>query len=494
LLYYEHKVTIRKRQRINNVVRLQEDGHHKSIGHAMNMHHLLAEIMQHKHEILRQGTPYAIELLKKLIAIHPADLAQFIETLDREDASGFFLLFPRDTQYRIFDEISQSLKVDLLESLTDTERSTFLNHLSIDDLTDFFEDLSDDELKHYLRLLHRKDRDRVLSLLKFDPETAGGIMYTDVLTLMQDFTVEKSIHILQRLRPSRALHHTIYVTSQNNEVVGHINLEDLVLKGPKTRIGSFVRANELVVNVYEDQQDVAHKMLHYGVSNAPVIDNNGTFLGVIPSQALVEVIEEEASEDIYRMSALTPSEDPYFARSFAKLLYQRSSILMVLLLVQTFSTIILRQYNVLLEGFLFIFYGMVISTGGNASSQTSALAIQGMASGDIDIDSSARFVRRELMMGLILGTMLGIFSFVRMYAMHHFFNEPFNVVGSIAVSCSLMAIVFFAILLGSTMPFILKRLGIDPAHSAGPILTTVIDVIGVLLYCIIGGFILHYWG
>lgn len=460
----------------------------------MNMHHLFADILQHKHEILSQGTPYAVELLKKFIGIHPADIAEFLETLDREEASSFFLLFPRDLQHRVFDEVTQSLKVALLESLSDGERSTFLHDLSIDDLTDFFEELSDEELKHYLRLLHRRDRDRVLSLLKFDPETAGGIMYTDVLTLMQDFTVEKSIHILQRLRPSRALHHTIYVTSQNNEVVGHINLEDLVLKGPKTRIGSFIRSNELVVNAYEDQQDVAHKMVHYGISNAPVVDNNGTFLGVIPSQALVEVIEEEASEDIYRMSALTPSEDPYFARSFSKLLYQRSTILMVLLLVQTFSTIILRRYDALLEGFLIYYISMLISAGGNASSQTSALAIQGMATGEIDLGSSGRFVRRELGMGLILGIMLGIFSFIRMYITNYFFSEPFNVVGTIAVSCALISIVFFAILLGSTMPFILKRLGIDPAHSAGPILTTVIDVIGVLLYCIIGGFILHYWG
>ena len=144
--------------------------------------------------------------------------------------------------------------------------------------------------------------------------------------------------------------------------------------------------------------------------------------------------------------------------------------------------------------FLIFFYGMVISTGGNASSQTSALAIQGMATGEIDLESSGRFIRRELEMGLTLGIILGIFSFIRMYGMYYFFNDPFTSIGGIAVSCALMAVVFFSILLGSTMPFILKRLGIDPAHSAGPILTTVIDVIGVLLYCIIGGFILHYWG
>jgi len=436
------------------------------------------------------------ELLSRLAKIHPADIAEWLEGLSHEDACKIFVALPQELQVRIFHECGHMLQVSMLETLSESERSDFLQHLSIDDLTDFFDDLSDEELKRYLKLLHKKDRDRVISLLQFSPDSAGGIMYTDVLTLMQDLTVAKSIHILQRLRPSRALHHKIYVTTQNNELVGHINLEDLVLKSPTTRLRFILRTDELVAQVDEDRQDVVNKMLHYGVSNIPVVGHDQTFLGVIPSEVLAETIEDEASEDIYRMSALSPIKYTYFETSFGRLLYQRSSILIVLLLVQTLSSMIVRRYDYLLCGFLTYFMSMLISTGGNASSQTSALAIQGMATGEIDIETSRRFITRELLMASIIGAILGIFSFGRTYFVHRIlsYDPSFSVAGGLAVSVSLMVIVIVSIFLGSALPFVLKRFGLDPAHSAGPLLTTIIDVIGLLIYCLVSSWIFSIFG
>ncbi len=185
------------------------------------------------------------------------------------------------------------MKVFALSFLNDSDRSQLLNSLSIDELTDFFDDLSAEELKDYLRFLHRKDRDRVISLLKFDPESAGGIMDTNVVTLIQDFTVEKSIQILQRLQPSRELHQEIYVTNQDTELVGHIKLEDLVLKHPKERLISILRKNELVVDADEDRESVAQKMRHYHLMTVPVVDKENLFLGVIPSDTLVDIIKKK---------------------------------------------------------------------------------------------------------------------------------------------------------------------------------------------------------
>src|SRR4029077_10754122 len=164
--------------------------------------------------------------------------------------------------------------------LDEQDRNYIITHLSIDDLTDFLDELSDEDLEKYLKLLHKKDQRRVLSLLQFNPESAGGIMATSVLTLMQDFTVEKSIQILQRLQPSRELHQQIYVISQNNELMGHINLEDLVLKHPKTQLRSILRPNILVINVNEDREKVAQQMMHYEASNVPVVNDDHVFLGV----------------------------------------------------------------------------------------------------------------------------------------------------------------------------------------------------------------------
>jgi len=434
-------------------------------------------VLEHLHEVINQ-TPVGVDLLKQLIKAHPADIADFISNLDMIDAHSLFTLFSQDLRLNIFQELIHFKKVRLLTYLSPEDRNYIISHLSIDDLTDFFDELSDDELKEYLPILHKKDRERVLSLLKLNPESAGGSMHTNVLSLMQDFTVQKSIHILQRLQPTYELHRCIYVTSQQNELVGYINLEDLVLKSPNTRLKSIVRDVILIAYVNDDRETIAQKMVRYGVNSVPVVDEEQVFLGVISGEALVEIIEEEASEDIYRMSAVSPLEHTYFETPFLKLLFQRSSILIVLLIMQTFSSIIIEHYQILLCGFLTYFISMLTSTGGNASSQTSALVIQGLATGEINPGNSGHFIRREFSMALIIALLLGLFSFVRTYLTHH------NAVGSFAVSSSLAVIVLVSITLGSTMPLLLKRLNIDPAHSAGPLLTTIIDVIGLLVYCL----------
>jgi magnesium transporter len=363
--------------------------------------------------------------------------------------------------------------------LDDNERSSLLRNLSIDELTDFFDELSDDELKKYLKLLHKKDREKVISLLKFAPESAGSIMHTNVITLMEDFTVEKSIYILQKIQPSRDLHERIFVTNQNGELVGYILLADLVLKTPKTRISSFMRESEIAIPVDENQREIAQMMKHYSLMIAPVVDKENDFLGIISSDTLVEIIEKEASEDIYRMAAVTPIKRNYFETSFVKLFYQRSTILIILFLLQSVSGVILQAYEATLAGFFGFWVTMLISTGGNTSSQTSALAIQGLATGEIDHQNKSLFIKREMLMATALGLVLAMLSFART------FIDKGNLLGSFTVSISLLTIIFFSMLLGSTMPIILKKLGFDPAHAAGPILATLIDVVGLFIYCVI---------
>jgi magnesium transporter len=366
-----------------------------------------------------------------------------------------------------------------LSFLTDTERTDILHDLYTDELTDLFDLLSDEELKKYLSLLHKSDREKVLSLLKFDPESAGGIMDTDVLTLIEDFTVEKSVKLLQRLQPRLEIHREIYVTDRTNHLVGHIHLEDLVLRHPQARIESFLKKNELIASAYEDREEVVKKMVHYDLTTVPVVGDNDYFLGVIPSSTLVDVIEQEAGEDVYRISALTPIKQTYFETPFFKLMYQRSYILITLLIVESFSSTILKAYEVTLCGFLMYFIPMLVSTGGNTSSQTSALVIQGLATGEIYESNMKKFLWREFFMAAALALILGIAAFGRVYFS---LGKAFE---SFAVSLSLSLIVLVSVLLGSFFPLILKRLNIDPAFSAGPFLATLMDILGILIYCFI---------
>ncbi|OQA34352.1 MAG: Magnesium transporter MgtE [Candidatus Dependentiae bacterium ADurb.Bin331] len=453
----------------------------------MNSEMLLHEMQQHLDELIAKDTPEAQARWQEFLLLHPADIAQFLTMISREDAQKLFLDLSQSLRLEVFAEFITPMKVLALSFLTDQDKAGILNNTPIDELTDLFDELSDEELKDYLTLLSTQDRQKVLSLLKFDPESAGGIMNTDVLTLLQDFTVEKCIHVLQRLQPRRDLHQQIYVTDQDNRLVGHIQLEDLVLKNPKDRLSSFLRKNELVVLATEDREEVAKKMIHYGLMTVPVINDQELFLGVISSDTLVDVIEKEASEDVYRISAMTPIKYPYFETSFFRIFYERSYILIILLLAQSFSSIILKYYESTLSmcGFLIYFMTMLTSTGGNSSSQTSALVIQGMAAGEINPNNIHRFLLRELRMAFMIAGVLSIFSFLRVYFTYG------QLLGSFAVSLSLFFIVLLSVLLGAGIPIVLKRFNVDPAYAAGPFLATLMDIFGLLIYCYISKLILY---
>ena len=451
----------------------------------MNTEKLLKQVTDNVDTITKQDSPLGIVLWQEFIQLHPADIAQFLTDSLKDTAQKLFIQLPQELKVEVLSDGSPAMMLQCLSFLSEAERSAVLGNLPIDELTDFFDELSDEELKKYLRLLHKQDREKVVSLMKFDPETAGGIMHTDVITLMQDFTIEKSITILQRLQPRVELHPNIYVTNQNNELVGHINLEDLVLKSPQTRLSSILRKNELVLRPDEDQEKIAQQMVHYNLATAAVVGDNNVFLGMIPSEEVAYIIEQEAAEDVYRMAAVGPIKYTYFETPFFKLLYQRSSILIVLLLVQIFSSAIIQHYEDLLKGFLILFITMIQSTGGNSSSQSSAIAIQGISSGEISSVNIYRFLRREMLMACVIGCILAVVSFARIYALH-----AGNIWGNIAVSVALGVIVIVSNLLGSLIPVALRRLNLDPAFSAGPFLATLMDILGLLIYCYIGQFFL----
>jgi magnesium transporter len=438
---------------------------------------LFKEIRHHLKAVISRKSDVGKSLWKAFLEQHPADIAQFLSHLRLSEFKALLVNLPKEKMCAIFSELSETMQAAALASLNDNGKIDALSCLTTDEMTDLFENVSDEELKRYLNLLHKQDRERVLSLLKFESDSAGGIMDTDVLALNEDFTVKKSIELIQRVGVKKDLHRQIFVIDKEKRLVGNINLEDLVLHKPQARIKSFMKPNLLTAEAHKDQETIAKKMVHYNLSTVPVVGKDGYFLGSIPSTTLVDIIEEEASEDVYRMSAMEPVKGHYFEVSFWKLLYQRSYILIILLLAQSVSSVIIQHHEQLLAGFLVIFITMLISTGGNASSQTSAVIIQGMASGEINAHNMLRFFRRELMLACAMGLVLGVTAFGRVYI------TSGNLVGSLAVSSSLACIVVVSMSMGSVIPVILKRLNIDPAYSAGPFLATLMDILGLLIYC-----------
>lgn len=429
--------------------------------------------------VIEHTTPTEKALWDKFLELHPADIATMLADLDKEEFKMLFPAIPKALARDVFAHLSDPLKVYCISCLPEHEQIDMLNSLPSDQLTDLFDLFPDEELNRYLKRLHKYSRDQVLSLLQFDPKTAGGIMDTDALSLRQDFTVEKSIQIVRRIHESREIHNIIYVTNDAHQLVGHIKLEDLVLKNPTERIAAFMQENEFVAHANEDQEKITNKMMHYGLTNVPVVSDDNIFLGIIPAVTLADILVEEASENMQKMAAVTPLKYSYFDTSFFKMFYERGYVLVVLLLVESFSNTILRAYESTLGVLLYGFVPMIISVGGNSSNQTSAVAIQGMATGEIRRSNMLRFWWRELRMAFLLALVLGTAAFIRVYVTS---GELWQ---SIAISVALTIIVMTSVTFASGMPLLLRRIGIDPAFSAGPVLATIMDILGVLIYCFV---------
>lgn len=443
---------------------------------------LFRDIKENIQIVITKSSGLGAFLWQELIAAHPADIAYLITDIDRYFAEQLFDTLPLQVKLEVFQELSDSMKSILLASMSEQERVDALHTLDVDELTDLFDNLSDEDLKKYLKLLHKREREKVLSLMQFESESAGGIMDINVITLIDDFTVEKSVNLLQRLQPERDIHQQLYVTDPQHKLVGHINLEDLVLHAPKARISSFLRKNELVVQADQDQEGIARSMLHYGLMTVPVVSEDNHFLGVISSETLVDIIQQEASEDVQKMSAIAPMKYPYFEMPFFQMLVQRAAILLSLLLAESISGSILRSYEATLSKFLLFFVPMLVNAGGGASGQTSALVIQGVASGEIRPSNIKKFLQREFLMAIMLSLILGAITFMRIALRQEGQDRLYE---TFAISASLTAIVFISVILGGCIPLILKRFNIDPAFSAGPFLATLMDLLGILVFCYI---------
>ena len=454
--------------------------------HTQDVTAVFTQIENNIKSVISEDTPKGQDLWKKLLHQHHADIASLIEKLDSAKQKKLFKKLPRQMASRVFQELPETIQVTILQTIDPDEVAVIFQKMSSDQLTDLFDYISDEDLKKYLKLIQRRQRNKIISLLNLDPDSAGRIMNSDILTLQRDFSVKKSVSLLQRVEIPKETLRRIYIVNKDNILVGYINLEDLIINKPETPLTHIINKNELLIGVHEDQEVVAQQMQHYGLLSAPVVDEKNHFLGVITADDIVDIVEEEASEDVYKMSGLAPVEHSYFQTSFKNLFWQRSAWLGGLLLLQSVSPFILGRYQALIESHVFIsfFYTMLIGTGGNAGNQSATLVIRGLATGEISRKNAFRVIMREFGMSMFIAALLFLVTFARVYFIH---PDP---ISTLAIGISLFLIVNMSMVLGASIPFMLERFGIDPAHSAAPFLATLMDILGILIYCVICSIIL----
>ena len=242
---------------------------------------LFFQIENNLDQVIKEDSTLGKDLFRLLLSQHPADIALLITKLDDDLRADLFKKFTSDLSIKVFEELTENIQAEILVKLDIEDATAILKKVPADNLTELFDYLPDEDLKKYLRLLQRKQRTQIISRLNFEPESAGRIMNSEVVTLQKDFTVKKSISLLQRIGEKKELLQRIYVTDSDNRLVGYINLDDLVLNKPETPLKNIIHKNELCIDAHEDQESVAHQMHHYGLLSAPVVDSLNDFLGVI---------------------------------------------------------------------------------------------------------------------------------------------------------------------------------------------------------------------
>jgi magnesium transporter len=388
-------------------------------------------------------------------------------------------MLPKSIAADVFSYIDADEQQVIIEALTDSEIGEIINSLFADDAVDFIEEMPADVVKRVLQNVNPEKRRVINQLLRYPEDSAGSIMTTEYVDLSEDVTVREAFDAIRETGLNRETIYTCYVIRRDRMLVGVVSAKTLMLVKPGERIGDIMDTKLVFAQTTDDQEKVAGMFKKYGLLAMPVVDTEQRLVGIITVDDIVNIIEEENTEDFEKMNALAPSDEPYLKTSILKLARNRIVWLLVLMLSATITGGIIAGFKDALAilPVLVAFIPMLMDTGGNAGAQASALVIRGMALGEIRLRDILRVLWREIRIAALCGIALGIVNFVRIY-----FMNGKNAVLAFTVTLSLFATVLTAKSVGCILPMFAKRLKVDPAIMAAPLITTVVDGASLIIY------------
>lgn len=425
------------------------------------------------------------QLRDALEDFHLEDIADAMEELPEEQIATFVSVLPPAMGAEVLERMSVEAGAEIIGNLEVNEAAALLTEMASDDRADLMQELSAELRDQILASIEETEPAvaedmRVLSA--YGEDTAGGIMTTDYVALWPELTVEQAIAELRRTSHERVFEtiYYIYVVAYER-LVGVLSLRDLILSAPEKPISTVMTDNVVRVHPSTDQEQVATTMAKYDLSAIPVVDDQGHMLGVVTIDDVVDVVIEEATEDAQRMGGVSPIEDSYLDTSFSEFMRKRITWLVVLFVGELLTASVMDHYQTELALLidLVIFVPLIISSGGNSGSQSSALVIRALAVGELKPSDWWPVFQRELGMGLALGSCLGALGFARAYFGSS--DLPALQMG-ITVGAAVIAVVTLGTVVGSILPLMIKRVGLDPAVSSTPFVASLVDVLGLALY------------
>jgi magnesium transporter len=425
-------------------------------------------------------------LRDRLVEVPPVEVAEVFAELSDEERVLIFRILPRDNAAEIFSQLDVDLQKKVLSGLGDRQTARLLDEMAADDRTALLEEIPAEAARQLLALLSKEEREVALSLLGYPEGSVGRLMSPDYLTVRADWKVREVLdHIRTNGHPSDSFD-TLYVVDASGKLVDEVDIKQVLLASPQEEVSSLMNFAFEALDAHSDQEVAVELFRKYDRPTLPVVDSAGVLLGIVTVDDILDVQEEEVTEDIQKLGGTEALEEPYIKTPIATLIRKRAHWLVVLFVGEMLTASAMANYEHAIQSavVLTLFIPLIISSGGNSGSQASTLVIRALAVGEIRLRDWFKVFQREIITGVCLGSMLGVVGFFRVVIWAQFspiYGEHWLAL-AFTVFLSLAAVVTLGSIAGAMLPFILKRFRLDPATSSAPFVATIIDVAGLVIY------------
>ena len=428
-----------------------------------------------------------LSILKEILSDwSPADIADLIIDIPEQDKVVVFRVLSVDLAADTFEHLEFETQEALLKAMGNEETAAILNDMSPDDRTALLEDLPGTSAKRLIQLLSADERKVAQKLLGYPENSVGRLMTPEYIAAKKEWTIAETLDYIRKNGPDSETLNVIYVINEKGVLIDDIRIREVILSSPDKKISDLMDENFIALNVHNDQEQAVEVFKKYDRIALPVVDNSGILIGIVTVDDVLDVAEEEATEDIQKLAAVEALEESYSSISIPVMLRKRGSWLALLFVGEMFtaSAMALFENEISRAIVLTLFIPLIISSGGNSGSQAATLVIRALSLGEITLKDWFFVFKRELITGLALGVILAIIGFLRITiweSISNVYGQHWILIG-MTVAASLIGVVLWGTISGSMLPIILKKLGLDPATSSAPLVATMVDVIGLIIY------------
>ena len=420
-----------------------------------------------------------------LLDMEPADIANFMEEmLSEKEQIMFFRLLPKELASDVFIEIDTDMQENLIKAFTDKELKEVIDDMFLDDTVDVIEEMPANVVKRILRNSDPENRKQINELLEYPEDTAGSIMTPEFVALSPTMTVDSAFEKIRQTGLNKETIYTCYVTDKKKHLIGVVTVKDMLLASKTELIADVMDSSVVTAETLDDKEEVAMMLSKYDYLAIPIIDKEGCLVGIVTVDDAVDVIQEEATEDIQKMAAMLPTEKPYLKQSAWRIWLSRIPWLLLLMVSATFTGLILNHYEAMLPTVLIACVPMLMDTAGNAGGQSSVTIIRSLALNELSFKDFFKVVWKELRVGIICAVCLGAVCFLKLQLIDNllFGFTDYTLLNSFVISLALSITVIMAKFIGCMLPLFAKLIHLDPAVVASPFITTIVDALSLLVF------------